>query len=184
MNIWCLFTYWSVAFCGRRVSFSWVTKTKWPPPKNPQWGEWYHQDGNVCHSWLHSSSEEELTSIQEHGTTEKILEVGVRLKHPCTTETNRYCIRRIRGANPHWLHCPSYCQHSTTQRGLCFLQWERRAQWVNQPPKLHGLLCESPYSSLTRWGFQVNLQGSTTGNLTVMEWREGAFNTDRGRPNS
>lgn len=51
------------------------------------------QQGNIDRSRLHSPSQEELTSIQERDTTERILEHGVRLQTDC--------IRQVRGATTH-----------------------------------------------------------------------------------
>lgn len=120
------------------------------------------QQGNIDRSRLHSPSQEELTSIQERDTTERILEHGVRL------QTDG--IRHVRGATTHWPDClppPRTVQHGVERSSpsLQFLQWEREPRGDKQPPPAFGLFCRSPYSDLTLQRLQGNLHGSTTGHL-------------------
>lgn len=74
-------------------------------------------------------------------------------------------------------------------RGLCwvsgFSSGKREVRGYNHFTYQHyGLLYRSPYSDLPAWGVHGNLQGSTTGNLTVMEGGGGYINQhmDLSRP--
>ena len=60
---------------------------------------------------MHSTSQEELTTIYEQDTTERIH------RTTCTTETKTDCTRRIKEVATHWLQCPSPRPGSTTWRG-------------------------------------------------------------------
>lgn len=48
---------------------------------------------------------------------------------------------------------------------------------TTRPPQNCGSLCGSPFSDLTSWGWQGNLWGSATGNLTMAEKQEGLSTT-------
>ena len=48
---------------------------------------------------------------------------------------------------------------------------------TTRPPQNCESLCGSPFSDLTSWGWQGNLWGSATGNLTMAEKQEGLSTT-------
>ena len=113
------------------------------------WQEWRHQDGNICPSWLHSPSQEELlTTVQEQDTTERVLEQGSEAESPlCTSETKTACIRRVREVATLWPHCPSFrpvqYHEERSHLRLWLLWWEKRIQGKQPaPPGQHcGSLC-------------------------------------------
>lgn len=73
-----------------------------------------------------------------------------------------------------------------THLSFQILQWEKRVQWGTTRLLWNcGLFCGSTYSYLLPQQLQGNLQGPTTGNLTVTEnWVKSCNNqhTDLGRP--
>lgn len=106
----------------------------------------------------------------------------------CNTETKTICIRKVRGAAAHWLHCPfpRPVQHyrQMSPLSLQLFWWEYRTRGVEKTsiPQHCGLLSESHYYDLTSRGLQKNLQDSTTGNLTMTENGEGACNNQHTAP--
>ena len=80
----------------------------------PRWPLWSFL-ASLC-SWG-----EQLTPIQEQGTTGRMVEPGVRLKHPLHHQGKTGCPRRIRGAA---MCCPGPLQHCIERSALSpwFLQ--------------------------------------------------------------
>ena len=107
---------------------------------------------------------------------EKLQHRGEGVAPPCTAETKRDYIRRVREAATHWLHCPSPrpAQHHMERSplSLWFLQWEKRTQGDNQH---WGHFVGAPTLILHRRDYKES-SGSISGNLTVMEKRGGACN--------
>ena len=67
------------------------------------WTDWKndpkgcHQDADIGFSWLHPSNTRKTTSIQYQDTTDRLLEHGSEAEaNPCTTETKRNDIRRVK----------------------------------------------------------------------------------------
>lgn len=107
-------------------------------------------------------------------STERILEHGGKAEaNSCILEAKTDCISRVKKLTTCWPHHPSTrtVQHHTERflLSLCFLQWAGKR--TSLPPHC-GWLCGNAYPNLTPYRLQGNLQGLTTGNLTVMEKEE------------
>lgn len=89
-------------------------------------------------------------------------------------------MRRIRGAATRWPRCPSPrpAHHHTKRSSLSLRFSSEKRELGGHQLSLH---CRSlpggSHSGLTSWRTQGNLQGSTTGNVTVIEQGEGLSTT-------
>lgn len=60
-------------------------------------------------------------------------------------------------------------KEAATHQSHCPSRRPARGNWETTIPTALGLLCGTSYSGLAPWGLQGNLQGSTMGNLTMIE---------------
>lgn len=150
-----------------------------------------YQDQDLDYFWLHLPSwEQQLITIQEQDTTERILEHRGEAEAP--TAPQRPIQISLEGKRsgymlttlPLPLVSTAPCKELAPEP-LVLPVGKENLEGTTSPPQNGGSLCGSPFSDLTSWGWQGNLWGSTTGNLTMTEKQGGAFNnqhTDLGRP--
>lgn len=105
--------------------------------------------------------------------------MGIEVEEPpCNTKTKTDCIRCIRKVATHRLHCPFPHQCNTTQRGLPWAPpMGKEPRRNTQLSHCCGSLPGRSYPDLAPWGLQGILQGSFTGNLSVMEKEDGLAST-------
>lgn len=116
---------------------------------------------------------EQLTPIQEQGTTERVVEPGVRLKPPLHHQGKPGCPGGIGGAATCWPHCLPWAT-ATLHRGLPwapgFSSRKREPGAIPDLPQHCRWLCGSPSSDLTQWGSPGNLWAKSLG---IWLWQRG-----------
>ena len=149
-----------------------------------------YQDQDLDCSWPHLPSQEQLITIQERDTTERMLEhrgeaeAPPAAQRPIQTSSqgkrSGYMLTTLPLALVSRAPCKELAPESLVPPG-----GKKNLEGTTNPPQNCGSFCGSPFSGLKSWGWQGNLWGSTTGDLTMTEKQGGAFNnqhTDLGRP--